>query len=90
MSTTAKRAKCLGSTSTTQKTENINKFAKEAYTLHIATSVDAKRRVGNTKTASSDRVIALPESLKHDLDTYMEQSYGLQPTDRIFEHISVT
>lgn len=63
---------------------------RNSYTLHIATSVDAKRRVGNTKTASSDRVITLPESLKHDLDTYMEQSYGLQPTDRIFEHVSIS
>ena len=63
---------------------------RDSYTLHIATSVDAKHRVGNTKTASSDRVITLPESLKHELDEYMAQSYGLQPTDRIFEHISVT
>lgn len=63
---------------------------RNSYTLHIATSVDAKRRVGNTKTASSDRTITLPETLKQELDEYMAQSYGLQPTDRIFEHISVT
>lgn len=63
---------------------------RDSYTLHIATSVDAKRRVGNTKTASSDRIITLPETLKHELDTYMEQSYGLQPTDRIFEHVSIS
>lgn len=63
---------------------------RDSYILHIATSVDAKHRVGNTKTASSDRVITLPESLKHELDAYMAQSYGLQPTDRIFEHISIT
>ena len=63
---------------------------RDSYTLHIATSVDAKRRVGKTKTASSDRIITLPDSLKHELDTYMEQSYGLQPTDRIFEHVSIS
>lgn len=61
-----------------------------SYALHIATSVDAKNRVGHTKTASSDRVIALPESLKIALDKYMEQSYDIQPSDRIFEHISVS
>lgn len=61
-----------------------------SYTLHIATSVDAKGRVGKTKTASSDRIITLPESLKRELDEYQTQQYDLQPTDRIFERISIT
>lgn len=60
------------------------------YTLHIATSVDAKHRVGKTKTASSDRILALPASLKSDIDTYISTIYNPQPTQRIFEHISTT
>lgn len=63
---------------------------RNSYTLHVATSVDAKHRVGNTKTASSDRTITLPNSLKQELDEYMSQSYELQPTDRIFEHVTVS
>lgn len=63
---------------------------RNSYTLHIATSVDAKKRVGKTKTASSDRTITLPDTIKQELDEYMAKSYGLKPTDRIFEHISVT
>lgn len=63
---------------------------RNSYTLHIATSVDAKKRVGATKTASSNRIITLPDFIKRELDEYQEHQYNLQPTDRIFEHISVT
>ncbi len=62
----------------------------QCYVVHLATSVDAKKRVGKTKTASSDRVLRLGNSLKRDLDEYMARQYDLQPTDRIFEHITVS
>lgn len=41
--------------------------------IHIATSVDAKKRVGKTKTASSDRSVAIPSTLKNELDNYINR-----------------
>ena len=58
--------------------------------LRIATSVDAKKRVGMTKTNSSFRTIPLPAFLDEELTAYMNGIYGLQPSDRIFEGITVS
>lgn len=58
--------------------------------IQIATSVDAKHRVGRTKTTSSYRTIALPEFLLAELQLYMSKIYELKPTDRIFENITVS
>lgn len=58
--------------------------------LQIATSVDAKKRVGLTKTTSSYRTIALPEIIETELRDYMNTKYELQPEDRIFENVSVS
>lgn len=60
------------------------------YVLHIAQSVDAKKRIGKTKTASSDRVVAIPDTLKAELDDYISRQHNLQPTDRIFENVTVS
>lgn len=60
------------------------------YVVHIATSVDAKRRVGDTKNTFSDRVIAIPDTIKAQLDAYMARQYDLQPSDRIFRDLTVS
>ena len=60
------------------------------YALHIAQSVDAKKRIGKTKTASSDRIIAIPDIIKTELDEYIAQQYDIQPTDRIFANVTVS
>lgn len=62
----------------------------ESTMLQIATSVDAKRRVGLTKTTSSYRTLALPEIIEAELRDYMNTKYELQPEDRIFENVSVS
>ena len=60
------------------------------YALHIAQSVDAKKRIGKTKTASSDRIVAILDTLKAELDDYMSRQYDLQPADRIFANVTVS
>ena len=62
----------------------------ESTMLQIATSVDAKHRVGMTKNTSSYRTLALPEIIETELREYMSKKYDLQPEDRIFEHVSVS
>ena len=58
--------------------------------ITIATSVDAKKRVGDTKTASSYRIVALPQTVAEELTEYMSHQYDLKPTDRIFSDITVS
>ena len=56
--------------------------------ITITKSVDAKRRVGNTKTTSSRRTIELSPTVAAELQQYMQQQYELQPEQRIFEGIT--
>lgn len=58
--------------------------------LRIDTSIDAKGRVGLTKTNSSYRTIPLPKFIDEELTAYMNTIYGLKPSDRIFEEITVS
>lgn len=58
--------------------------------ITINKSVDAKKRVGNTKTASSQRTIELSQTVAKELHEYMQQQYNLQPEQRIFEDITVS
>lgn len=46
--------------------------------------VDGVRMFTDTKTPKSKRIIALPEFLYNDLQTYMSKLYGLEENDRIF------
>lgn len=58
--------------------------------ITIATSVDAKKRVGDTKTASSYRTVAIPQTVADELTEYMAHIYDLKSTDRIFSDITVS
>ena len=58
--------------------------------LRIDTSIDAKGRVGRTKTNSSYRTIPLPPFIDEELTAYMNTIYELKPSDRIFEGITVS
>lgn len=58
--------------------------------ITITTSVDAKKRVGDTKTASSYRTVAIPQTVADELTEYMAHIYDLKSTDRIFGDISVS
>lgn len=58
--------------------------------ITIATSVDAKKRIGDTKTASSYRTVPLPQTVAEELTEYMSHQYDLKPTDRIFSDITVS
>lgn len=58
--------------------------------ITVATSVDAKKRVGDTKTASSYRTVPLPQTVAEELTEYMSHQYDLKPTDRIFSDITVS
>ncbi len=61
-----------------------------SYVVHIETSVSAKGRIGDTKNKPSDRVIAIPDTIKMQLDEYMEHQYDLKPSDRIFRNLTVS
>lgn len=58
--------------------------------INIHQSVDAKQRVGNTKTTSSQRTIELSPTIAEELHNYMQAQYDLQPEQRIFEGITVS
>lgn len=58
--------------------------------ITIHKSVDAKQRVGETKTTSSQRTIELSPTVAQELENYMCRQYNLQPEQRIFEGITVS
>lgn len=69
---------------------DVQKDENTGYTsITIAKSVDAKHRVGDTKTACSRRTIKLSHTVAQELHDYMQKQYELQPEQRIFEGITV-
>ncbi len=56
--------------------------------ITINTSVDAKHRIGKTKTSSSQRTIELLPTVAEELKQYLQLQYEIQPEQRIFEGIT--
>lgn len=53
--------------------------------IHITHSMDAKKRVGETKTTGSKRSIILPKTIADELWAYIDTQYDLQPDQPIFD-----